>query len=174
MLFEIRREVKIEPMSRLDYNILRGWTLPADENGADKGVKVTDISSGHVSWLPIDEFNSMNKTKLDDVKKEVNVSKSLHNTCANGATKNVKDIVFWGDRDTFKLISKASSESEGWMKSTKAMQCGTSVVVQVTTQQRNPNGSYAIAEALTTVENAYIFEEKEKNVVIARQILKRD
>ena len=100
--------------------------------------------------------------------------KSLHNTCANGATKNVKDIVFWGDRDTFKLISKASSESEGWMKSTKAMQCGTSVVVQVTTQQRNPNGSYAIAEALTTVANAYIFEEKEKNVVIARQILKRD
>ena len=100
--------------------------------------------------------------------------KSLHNTCANSATKNVKDIVFWGDRDTFKLISKASSESEGWMKSTKAMQCGTSVVVQVTTQQRNPNGSYAIAEALTTVANAYIFEEKEKNVVIARQILKRD
>lgn len=112
MLYEIRREVKAEPMSRLDYNILRGWTL-------HKGVKVTDISSGHVSWLPIDEFNSMNKTKLDDVKKEVNVSKSLHNTCANGATKNVKDIVFWGDGDTFKLISKASSENEGWMKSTK-------------------------------------------------------
>ena len=35
MLYEIRREVKIEPMTRLDYNILRGWTLPADENGSD-------------------------------------------------------------------------------------------------------------------------------------------
>ena len=69
MLYEIRREVKVEPMSRLDYNTLRGWTLPADENGSDEGVKVTDISSGHVSWLPIDEFNSMNKTNLDDVKK---------------------------------------------------------------------------------------------------------
>ena len=84
--------------------------------------------------------------------------KSLHNTCANGATKNVKDIVFWGDGDTFKLISKASSEAEGWMKSTKAMQCGNSVVVQVTTQQRNLDGSYAIAEALTTVQNAFIHE----------------
>ena len=31
MLYEIRREVKVEPMSRLDYNILRGWTLPAYE-----------------------------------------------------------------------------------------------------------------------------------------------
>ena len=66
MLYEIRREVKIEPMTRLDYNILRAWTLPANENGADKGVKVTDISSGHVSWLPIDEFNSMNKRQLPD------------------------------------------------------------------------------------------------------------
>ena len=45
-------------------------------------------------------------------------SKTLGNTCANGATKNVKDIVFWGNGDTFKLISKASSQNEGWMKST--------------------------------------------------------
>ena len=100
--------------------------------------------------------------------------KTLINTDANGATKNVKDIVFWGDGDTFKLISKASSENEGWMKSTKAMQCGESVVVQVTTQQRNPDGSYAIAEALTTVANAYIFEQKENDIVVARRIKKRD
>jgi hypothetical protein len=38
--------------------------------------------------------------------------KSLQNTDADGAKKNVKDIVFWGDGDTFKLISKASSEAE--------------------------------------------------------------
>lgn len=119
MLYETRRGVKVEPMYRADCNTLKGWTLPADENGSDEGVKVTDLQTGHVSWLPINKFNTMNKTKLDDVKKEVNVSKSLHNTCANAATKNVKDIVFWGDGDTFKLISKASSENEGWMKSTK-------------------------------------------------------
>ena len=82
--------------------------------------------------------------------------KSLGNTCASGATKNVKDIVFWGDGDTFKLISKASSESEGWMKSTKAMQAGTSVIVQVTTQQRQSSGDYVIAEALTTVPHSRI------------------
>lgn len=101
------------------------------------------------------------------------VGKSLHNTCANGARKNVKDIVFWGNGDTFKLISKASSENEGWMKSTKAMQAGTSVVVQVTTQQRNSDGSYAVAEALTTVQNAYIEDifDDAKQVVIARDIL---
>ena len=40
---------------------------------------------------------------------------------ANGAKKNVKDIVFWGNGDLFKFIGKASSKNEGWMKSTKAM-----------------------------------------------------
>lgn len=84
--------------------------------------------------------------------------KTLGNTCSNGATKNVKDIQFWGNGDTFKLISKASSQEEGWMKSTKAMQAGTSVVVQVTTQQRNPDGSYSVAEALTTVPMTKIKE----------------
>jgi hypothetical protein len=96
--------------------------------------------------------------------------KSLQNTDANGAKKNVKDIVFWGDGDTFKLISKASSNAEGWMKSTKAMQAGRNVVVQVTTQQRNPNGSYAVAEALTTVPNAEIVDVIENEIVVARHI----
>jgi len=97
----------------------------------------------------------------------------MHNTDANGAKKNVKDIVFWGDGDTFKLISKASSEAEGWMKSTKAMQAGNHVVVQVTTQQRNTDGSYVIAEALTTVPNAVIFELFEDGIVIKRSIKDR-
>ena len=96
--------------------------------------------------------------------------KSMQNTDANGARKNVKDIVFWGDGDTFKLISKASSVNEGWMKSTKAMQAGHDVVVQVTTQQRNPDGSYAVAEAVTTVSNAEIVDVVENGVVVARHI----
>jgi hypothetical protein len=96
--------------------------------------------------------------------------KSLNNTTANGAKKNVKDIEFWGDGDTFMLISKASSQSQGWMKSTKAMAAGTSVVVQVTTQQKNPDGSYSIAEALTTVPDAQIIEFVEKDVVVKREI----
>lgn len=98
--------------------------------------------------------------------------KTLKNTDADGATKNVKDIIFWGDGDMFRLISKASSENEGWMKSTKAMQCGSSVVVQVTTQQRNPDGSYSVAEALTTVPNATIVETADSvNGVTRRKIV---
>ena len=99
--------------------------------------------------------------------------KSLHNTTANEATKNGQDGS-WGDGDTFKLISKASSESEGWMKSTKAMPAGSSVVVQVTTQQRNSDGTYAVAEALTTVPNAIIAEHIDNGVVISRAIIERN
>ena len=80
--------------------------------------------------------------------------KTLHNSTISGARKNVKDIKVVGDGDAFRLICKASSEDEGWMKSTKAMQIdGVGCIVQVTTQQRNNDGTYAIAEALTFVPN---------------------
>lgn len=83
--------------------------------------------------------------------------KTLHNTDANDARKNVSDLMIWGDGDAFILLSKASSEKEGWMKSTKAMEIpGAGCIVQVTTQQRNPDGSYAIAEALTFVPGIVI------------------
>jgi hypothetical protein len=112
--------------------------------------------------------------QLDVVLKEKN-TKSLHNTTANGARKNVEDIQIWGNGDTFELICKASSESEGWMKSTKAMSAANSVVVQFTTQQRNPDGSYSIGEALTTVKNAVICEYRDQeDVVVARTIIPRD
>lgn len=82
--------------------------------------------------------------------------KTLHNSDVSGANQNVKDIKIVGDGDLFKLLSKASSEEEGWMKSTKAMQIDSGgnvmgCVVQVTTQQRNSDGSYSVAEALTYV-----------------------
>ena len=82
------------------------------------------------------------------------MEKTYSNTCASGATDNVKDIKFWGNGDTFKLISKASSKAEGWMKSTKAMEIvGVGCVIQVTTQQGDK-----VAEALTFVPGVRINE----------------
>lgn len=80
--------------------------------------------------------------------------KTLDNTTANQAKDQVSDIKFWGDGNTFKLISKASSKQEGWMKSTKAMEIeGVGCVVQVTTQQ-----GINVAEALTFVPGVKIEE----------------
>jgi hypothetical protein len=126
--------------------------------------------------------------------------KTLTNTDTKGAKKQVRDIEFWGDGDIFKLISKASSQTEGWMKSTKAMEIeGVGCVVQVTTQQASRNGmitmytaeeiktfsendipltypplyAQAVAEAVTFVPGVKIEEEKDKkDKVISRKLVK--
>ena len=95
-------------------------------------------------------------------------AKSLHNTDANGTKKNVSDVVFFGNGDLFVLMAKASSESQGWMKSTKACELPGGCLVQVTTQQRNPDGSYAVAEALTYVPGVSITTVIEDDGTVSR------
>lgn len=63
--------VNAKPMSRLEYNQFRGWTLPADENGADEGYLVEYVGpgqkantaeyEGYVSWSPKDVFDEAYK-----------------------------------------------------------------------------------------------------------------
>jgi hypothetical protein len=103
----------------------------------------------------------------DNLEEIIKTGKSLGNTDSNGAKKNVRDIVFWGNGDNFKLIGKASSKDEGWMKSTKAMEIeGVGCVVQITTQQHDQ-----VAEAVTFVPLVKIQETKENNKVIARRLV---
>lgn len=98
--------------------------------------------------------------------------KSLNSVDADGATKNVKDIIFWGDGDTFQLICKASSDLEGWMKSTKAMEIpGVGCIVQVTTHQKNLDGTNSIAEAVTFVPGVQIQNVIEGGKVVSRQLV---
>ena len=92
-------------------------------------------------------------------RQEAMKEKTLTNSDVSGAKQNVPDIKVVGNGDTFRLLCKASSQEEGWMKSTKAMQVPGGCVVQVTTQQRNPDGSYAVAEALTFVPGVSIKED---------------
>lgn len=98
-------------------------------------------------------------------------TKTFHNSDASGAKTNVPDIEFFGNGDTFKLLCKASSKSEGWMKSTKAMEIpGVGCVVQVTTQQGDQ-----IAEALTFVPGVKISGDGSKEhgrfLIIQRSLL---
>lgn len=87
------------------------------------------------------------------------VEKTLDNTNIEDVRAAVSDIKVVGNGDTWQLVSKASSESEGWMKSTKALPTKEGCFVQVTTQQRNPDGSYAIAEALTFAPGTTLEED---------------
>jgi pyruvate/2-oxoglutarate dehydrogenase complex dihydrolipoamide acyltransferase (E2) component len=73
-----------------------------------------------------------------------------------GAKANISDLKVYGNGDTFALLCKASSQEQGWMKSTKVCNVHGGCIVQVTTQQKNPDGSYAVAEALTYVPGCRI------------------
>ncbi len=96
-------------------------------------------------------------------------NKTLHNSDISGARKNVKDIVTFGNGDMFKLLCKASSKNESWMKSTKAMEVSGGCVVQVTTQQ-----GMHIAEALTFVPGVKIRETIVDDTVVARELVRLD
>jgi len=82
--------------------------------------------------------------------------KDLGITDVRGAKDNIGDLKVFGDGDTFVLLCKASSDKQGWMKSTKVCNVSGGCIVQVTTQQRNPNSSYTLAEALTYVPGVMI------------------
>lgn len=64
--FNALKKVTAKPMTRGEYNCLRGWDVPADENGADDGYLTVDINSepnlegwgGYVSWTPKAMFDS--------------------------------------------------------------------------------------------------------------------
>lgn len=84
-------------------------------------------------------------------------------------TSKTSDLKVFGDGNYWQLICKASSEAEGWMKSTKALEIdGVGCLVQVTTQQGND-----VAEAITFVPGTYISDTRDKEGnVIGRKILK--
>jgi hypothetical protein len=96
------------------------------------------------------------------------MEKTLSNTTASQAKQNVSDLKIWGNGDMFKLLCKASSKNEKWMKSTKAMEIpNVGCVVQVTTQQGDN-----IAEAVTFVPNAKILEDTDDSGnIISRKLV---
>ncbi|HBA73486.1 MAG TPA: hypothetical protein DCZ63_15225 [Geobacter sp.] len=94
--------------------------------------------------------------------------KTLHNSDVSGARQNVKDIKVVGNGDMFRLLCKASSENEGWMKSTKACEVPDGCIVQVTTQQRNTDGTYAVAEALSYVPGVKIADDENNGRKLVR------
>lgn len=115
------------------------------ENGEEESVEETEE-------VEEQETIVVDKQKLNDI---APASKTLNVTNIAEAKVKIKDIKVTGDGDMFKLLCKASSESEGWMKSTKACEIqGAGCLVQVTTQQGDN-----VAEALTFVPRVKIVND---------------
>lgn len=90
--------------------------------------------------------------------------KTYKNTDFDDVEKNVLDVRKFGDGDSWKLLCKAWSDEEGWMKSTKVLPVpGVGCFVQVTTQQGDN-----IAEAVCFAEGVELIEDpvsKERSLV---------
>lgn len=147
-LYKSHKVTHAEPMSHREYvkfciKQARNIRCSVVAGGNTDGYHIVydmGLEDEYHSWCPRDKFEAGNS--LLEV---VQTGKTLHNSTVSGARKNVKDIVVFGDGDTFELICKASSKAERWMKSTKAMQIdGVGCLVQVTTQQGD-NVSEALA-----------------------------
>jgi membrane-bound inhibitor of C-type lysozyme len=150
----------MHPAERIIFDAMQAIEkLPADTRLTDAQIHLTKAKDLVSDYLDKEGFEGLAASTGE--------GKHFGNTTASGAKQNVKDIVFWGNGDTFKLISKASSQNEGWMKSTKAMEIiGVGCVLQITTQQ----GSN-VAEAAVFVPGVHIEEIFEGDKVIARKLV---
>lgn len=73
------KRVKATPMTRLEYNQLRGWLVPANENPNDEGYQVEYLDGGkpnhpnfkgYISWSPKDVFERAYKP-VADIEQEI-------------------------------------------------------------------------------------------------------
>lgn len=127
----------------VDYNYMR-------KHQPKVGGYYVKYKDGYESFSPADVFEEGNTLIVEGT------GKTLDNTSVEDAKQKVSDIKVFGNGDLFQLLSKASSESQGWMESTKAMQTPFGCVVQVTTQQKNMDMSWSISDAVTFVPGVWI------------------
>ena len=81
--FTCHKTVKAIPMNRKDYNYLRGWSVPSDENPEDEGYMVEYQDDNHqnllhfrgyISWSQKDVFDKgyrLSETFIDRLKIEM-------------------------------------------------------------------------------------------------------
>jgi len=137
----------------------------AKESGIPVAEKDDNAKPEEETHAQIDPGKYIDRLERIAVEATGTEKKTLNITEEKGAKASIKDIKIYGNGDTFALLCKASSEKEGWMKSTKVCNVGSDCIVQVTTQQRNIDGNYVIAEALTTLKNANIDTESDPRVI---------
>lgn len=80
--------------------------------------------------------------------------RKLDTTNPDEARAATPDIVVHGDPEFWECLSKASSKSQGWMKSTKRARVPGGWIYQVTTEHRKNGVVTACAESITFVPRA--------------------
>lgn len=85
-------EVNAQPMTRGQYNELRGWTTPAEQDPSDGGYYVVRYN-GHTTWVPKDIFEDIYEEPIDNDVEMVDLKHDLHTTKYTKVTHE-KDFKF--------------------------------------------------------------------------------
>jgi hypothetical protein len=97
--------------------------------------------------------------------------RALNASSENNAHDVIKDLNIEGDPYRWRLVCKAWSEAQGWMKSTKAMDVpGSGVLIQVTTRETGADGHIAIAEAVTFVPMTFLMDREDGCVELCAMV----
>jgi hypothetical protein len=157
--FKGYRKVKVQKMRPyVDGEDTTGWSI-SERDMLEVGGMVTTDDEGSIWYVSKSFFEANYELVTENITETTADLKTLHNSNVSVAHKKVKDTRVVGNGDSFQLLFKVSSEDEGWMKSTKAIDVLHGCLVQVTTQQRNPDGSYVVAEALSYVPGVRIIDD---------------
>lgn len=140
------------------------------------------VCTGECSELEIAQARACNRMVVDPetnlgyiyrppIKEEkvesLSTTKELSVTSSKDLKAKVNDVEIFGDPDTWVLLCKANSKSQGWMKSTKVMDIAdVGCLVQVTTQQGDN-----VAESIEFVPDVKLFRNKKGNLVLGHRNL---
>lgn len=121
--------IAARPMSRYEYNMLRGWVLPANEDGDDEGFLVeytdggkpnVDGYAGYVSWTPKEQFRKAYRETtrmtfglaLEALKKGHKVAREGWNgkdmwlSLSCGQVRQVLAAAFWSPHNRYHAIQQ--------------------------------------------------------------------
>jgi hypothetical protein len=132
---------------------------PVVDVESENSIDVSDLAAMAIGTKAIKESFE------DNAESEAPAKKTLSNSANDTVSDNVSDVVLMGvNVNNWRLLCKAYSVKEGWMKSTKALDIsGDIVLVQTTTQQTNHDGSYALTDTLIQMKGRLV-ESAEKGI----------
>jgi len=122
---------------------------------ADKKTEVKDVKEEIVD-KEIKSTEEVKETEVKSEKVEVKTENKVEDK--QNTIQRIPDVEYIGD-DVWKLLCRESSKSEGYIRSTKVMNVEYGCLIQVSTQQKNSDGTYAVAEALQYVPNIQVNSE---------------
>jgi len=83
---------------------------------------------------------------------EVAPAVAPNDLAAANVPEEASDVETVGNPDAaWSVVAKASSEKGGWTKVTRRMAVSNGAIYQTETQQRNPDGSFALSQATVFV-----------------------